>query len=113
MTLFEITTVTVKRRAEGDRQPGGEVIESWAATTAGTSVSAHIQPMSVTLQAALRQATTGQSFPSSHLIVFKPGVDVKTDDRVFEDVGDNQYVVRSVNSWPTHIEVTAGITDID
>lgn len=104
--------MTITRRAEGDRNAAGEAAETWAATSNGTDISLHIQPLSATERSTLRQANPGQLLRGSHLVFLEKGTDIESGDRLYNSVTGNYYVVESVEEWPTgHIEVIAGITD--
>jgi len=104
------TIVTIRRRLEGERLPGGERPESWPAVTGGHRVGIHIRPLSRLAQASLAETIPGQIRNSTHLAFLRTGTDVNPDDRLV-DVAGNQYVVRSVDSYQSHIEATCEITN--
>jgi len=105
------TTVTIRRRVEGDRNPAGEPSESWPAITGGSRVGVHIQPLSMSRRAAMAQTSPGQVLANSHLVILRKGTGVAIDDRLFDESDAKQYVVKSVDVYPSHTEVTAGITN--
>ena len=104
--------VTVDRRIEGARNAAGEPTESWVATTNGTDIKVHIQPLrSPSGGATAREmATVGRTMTSTKLILLPPETSIEVGDRVI-DADGNKFVVQSVDPYPNHIEVAAAISD--
>lgn len=100
------TTVTIKRRIEGDRNAAGEANETWATVAGSANIKVNIQPVDIQRRAMIEDAglIKGQMLR----IYLEPGTNVDMDDRIYDST--NYYVVNAIEPWPSHIEATCSIT---
>lgn len=101
--------ISLRRRRPGGLNAAGEAAEEW--DFIATDIRAHIQPVSVSVAAALMQAVPGQTRTSTHFVALPKGTDVEVDDRLV-DGSDNSYVVQRIEAWHTQVEAHVSITDI-
>ena len=100
------TTVTIKRRLEGDRNVAGEANETWPNVTGSVNIKVNIQPVNMQQRATIMDA--GLIKGQIVRIYLEPGTDIKEDDRVYDST--NYFVVHSLEPWSSHIEATCSIT---
>ncbi len=100
------TTVTIKRRIEGDRNAAGEPDEDWANVAGSVNIKVNIQPIDIQRRAKIEDAGLIQG--QIVRIYLEPNTAIKEDDRIYDS--KNYYVVHSLEPWPTHIEATCSVT---